>query len=72
MKPKTHDHPKPVKYPEVKERDSLAESIYAHAVGAWIRDTCHRPSIPDVEFERIAKMAVHAAELFRGRGVGTT
>lgn len=46
-------------------RDSLAESIYAHAVGAWIRDTCHRPSISEVEFEKIAKISIQAAETFR-------
>lgn len=46
-------------------RDSLAESIYAHAVGAYIRDVAHRPSIPDVEFEKMARMAIQAAKLFR-------
>jgi len=45
-------------------RDSLAESIYAHAVGAYIRDVAHRPSIPDMEFEKIAKISKQAALIF--------
>lgn len=68
-----HDHPKPVPYLETKNyipvtieaTDTLEDSIFASAAGAYIRDVAHRPSVPDVEFEKIAKMAVHAAELFR-------
>ncbi len=75
MKPKTHEHPKPVKYPEPKEpvlpvtpfelRVDLAESIFASAAGAYIRDVAHRPSVPEIEFEKMARMAIQAAKVFR-------
>lgn len=45
--------------------EGLSEWIFAHAAGAYIRDVAHRPSVPDVEFEKMARMAIQAAKLFR-------
>ena len=68
-----HDHPKPVPYLETKNyipvtieaTDALEESIFSSAAGAYIRDVAHRPSMPEIEFEKMARMAIQAAKVFR-------
>lgn len=70
---KKHDHPKGVQYPKARDplpvsieaTDALEESIFASAAGAYIRDVAHRPSIPEIEFEKMARMAIQAAKVFR-------
>lgn len=45
--------------------EGLSEWIFAHAAGAYIRDVAHRPSLQEIEFEKMSRMAIQAAKLFR-------
>jgi hypothetical protein len=45
--------------------DSIAITVFSSAAGAYIRDVAHRSSVPEIEFEKMARMAIQAAKLFR-------
>jgi len=51
--------------PDPDFMDSIAIAIFSSAAGAYIRDVAHRPSVQEIEFEKMSRMAIQAAKVFR-------